>query len=257
LRRSISACFEHRRDQLTLAALNFSFLHGNLAGFLDLLDLDLLGHYLLLHDIGLDLVRLVCGRLLLLDSFEEIRLLELEIALSFRLRRLRKCFRKDAFLIGLRFGDGGCAHGLGTLDRGVALGFGGGHVGVPLDPRDIGPAHVGDVIVFVTDFFNCERDDLQPHLVHIVGAGGAHAVADHFGLLYDLFHRELPDNPAQVALQHQADQSLALLRCLGEKLFRSGLNRLGIGFDLDLRDGFHRHCDALFCVEVLLRRDVE
>src|SRR6266545_508238 len=139
LRRSISACFEHRRDQLTLAALNFSFLHGNLAGFLDLLDLDLLGHYLLLHDIGLDLVRLVCGRLLLLDSFEEIRLLELEIALSFRLRRLRKCFRKDAFLIGLRFGDGGCAHGLGTLDRGVALGFGGGHVGVPLDPRDIGP----------------------------------------------------------------------------------------------------------------------
>jgi hypothetical protein len=125
---------------------------------------------------GLDLVSLVGGRFLLLNGFEEVGLLDLEIALRFGLRSLRECFREHAFFIGLRLGDGGCAHGFGALDRRVALGFGGGHVGVLVDPGHVGSAHIGDVFVLVPDFFNGERDDLQPHIVHIVGAGGAHAV---------------------------------------------------------------------------------
>ena len=101
---------------------------------------------------------------------------------------------------------------LRALDRGVALGFGGGDVGVALDARDVGPAHVGDVLVLVADFLDGERDDLEAHLVHVVGAGGAHAVADHLRLLHDLFHRELADDAAQVAFHHQPDQAFALLR---------------------------------------------
>src|SRR4029077_1507788 len=102
--------------------------------------------------------------------------------------------------ISLRLGDGGGAHGFGAFDRRVAFGFGGSDVGVPLDPRNVGPAHVADVFVFVSDFFYREGDDFQAHFAHVVRAGGAHAVADHFRLLDDLFHRELADNAAQVAL---------------------------------------------------------
>ena len=61
---------------------------------------------------------------------------------------------------------------LGALDRGVALGFGRGDVGVALDARDVGPAHVDDVLVLVADFLDGERDDFEAHLVHVVGAGG-------------------------------------------------------------------------------------
>src|SRR5207253_9345180 len=95
------------------------------------------------------------------------------------------------------------------------------------------------------------------YLAHVVGAGGAHAVADHFRLLDDLFHSELSDDAAQVAFHHQADETLALLGRLGEKLFGGGLDRFGIRFDLDLRDGFDGYRDTLFRIEVLLGRDVE
>ena len=44
---------------------------------------------------------------------------------------------------------------------------------------------------------------------------------------------------------------------LGEELLGRGLDRFRIGLDLDLRDRFHRHGDALLGVEILLRRDVE
>ena len=100
---------------------------------------------------------------------------------------------------------------IGALDGGVALGFGGGHVGVALDARHVRPAHVGDVFVLVADFLDGERNHFQAHLVHVVGAGGAHAVAHHLRLLDDLFHRELADDAAQVAFHHQADQPFALL----------------------------------------------
>ena len=215
------------------------------------------GDDLLLHDVGLDLVGFVGLRLLPLDSFEVLGLLDFEIALRFGLLGLRERLREHAFLVGLGLGDGGFAHGFGALDRRVALGFGGGDVGVALDARDVGPAHVGDVLVLVADFLDGERDHFEPHLVHVVGAGGAHAVADHFRLLDDLFHRELADDAAQVAFHHQADQSFALLRRLGEKLLGGGQDRLGIGLHLDLRHRFDRYRDALSCVEVLLRRDVE
>ena len=208
--------------------MDFGLLHGDLTGLLHLLDLDLLSDDLLLHHIGLELIGLVGGRLLLLNGFEKVGLFDLEIALRFGLRGLRKCFCEHAFFIGLRLGDSGRAHGFGALDRCVALGFGGGHIGVPLDPRNVGPAHVADVFVFVADFLDRERDDLQSHLAHVVGAGGAHAVADHFRLLDDLFHSELSDDAAQVAFHHQADESLALLGRLGEKLFGGGLDRFGI-----------------------------
>ena len=85
----------------------------------------------------------------------------------------------------------------------------------------------------------------------------AHAVGDHLRLLDDLLDRELADDAAQVAFHHQADQAFALLRRLGQELLGRGLDRLGIGLDLDLRDRFDRDRDALLGVEVLLRRDVE
>ena len=68
--------------------------------------------------------------------------------------------------------------------------------------------------------------DLEAHLVHVVGAGGAHAVGDHLRLLDDLFDRELADDAAQVAFHHQADQALALLRRLGQELLGRGQDRL-------------------------------
>src|SRR5262249_7794839 len=136
-------------------------------------------------------------------------------------------------------------------------GFGGSDVSVPLDPRYVGPAHVGDVFVLIPDFFDRERDDLQAHLVHIVGAGGAHAVTHHFGLLHNLFHCELANDTAQMAFQDQADEPLALLWRFGKKLFGGSLNRFGIGFNFDLCDGFHRDRDALSSIEILLGRDVE
>ena len=133
---------------------------------------------------------------------------------------------EHALLVGLRLGDGRFARGFGALDGGIAIGFGGGHVGIALDARDVGPAHVGDVLVLVADFLDGERNHFEAHLVHVVGAGGAHAVAHHLRLLDDLFDRQLADDAAQVAFHHQADQALALLGRLGEELLGGGEDRL-------------------------------
>ena len=118
--------------------------------------------------------------------------------------------RQHPLLVRLRFGDGGFALRDGAPDGRVALGFGRGDVGVALDARDVRPAHVGDVLVLVLDFLDGERDHFQAHLVHVVGAGGAHALGHHLRLLDDLFHRELADDAAQVAFHHQPDQAFAL-----------------------------------------------
>lgn len=60
-----------------------------------------------------------------------------------------------------------------------------------------------------------------------------------------------------MAFHHQPDQPFARLIGLGEKLLGGGLDGFGVAFHFDLRDRFHRHGDALFGVEILLRRDVE
>src|SRR5882762_4736689 len=49
---------------------------------------------------------------------------------------------------------------------------------------------------------------------------------------------------AQVAFHHEAYQRLAILIRLGQELLGRGLNRFGVGLHFDLRDGFHRDCDA-------------
>ena len=113
-----------------------------------------------------------------------------------------------------------------AFDRCIAIGFGGGHVGVALDARHVRPAHVGDVFVLVANFLDGERNDFQAHLVHVVGAGAAHAVGNHFRLLHDFFHRELANDAAQVAFHHQPDQPLPLVIGLGQELLCSGANRL-------------------------------
>ena len=216
---------EHGGDQFAFAALDFRFLHLDLVLLFDLVDRDFFGAHLLLHDVGLNFVGLVGLRLLPLHHFQVLGLLDFEIALRFGLLGLRKRLGEHALLVGLRLGDGGFARGFRALDRGIAIGFGGGDVGVALDARDIGPAHVGDVLVLVADFFDGERDHFEPHLVHVFRAGGAHPVAHHLGLLDDLFHGELADDAAQVAFHHQTDQAFALLRRLGQELLRSGEDR--------------------------------
>ena len=157
----------------------------------------------------------------------------------------------------MRFGDRCFARCDGAPDGGIALGFGGGYIGIALDAGNVGLAHVGDVFVLVANFFDGERNYFEAHLVHVVGAGGAHAIADHLGLLHDFFDRELADDAAQVAFHHQADQAFALLIGFGEELLGGGEDRFRVGLHLDLRDGFDGDGDALLGVEILLRRDVE
>ena len=103
----------------------------------------------------------------------------------------------------------------------------------------------GDVLVLVPHLLDGEGDHLEAHLVHVVRAGRAHAVAHHLRLLDDLLHRELADDAAQVPLQHQADQPLALLVALGEELLRGGEDRLRVRLDLDLRHRLHGDRHAL------------
>ena len=255
--RSILGLLVNGGGQLAVAAQNFGVLHLDLVFLFDLVDGDFLGAHLLLHDVALDFVSLVGGGLLLLDHLQVFGLLHFEIALGFGLLGLRKRLGQHPFLVGLRFGDGGFARGHGAPDGGIAVGFGGGHVGVALDARYVGTAHVGDVLVLVADFLDGEGNHFQAHLVHVVGAGGAHAVAHHFGLLHDLFHGELADDAAQVAFHHQADEAFALVGRLGEKLLGGGENRLGIGLHFDLRYGFDGDRDTLAGVQVLFRRDVK
>ncbi len=142
----------------------------------------------------------------------------------------RSGFGGDAFLIGLCLRNGRGACRFGALDGDVAVGFGGGYFRIALDARDVRPAHVGDVFVFVADFFNGEAHDFEPHLAHVVGAGGAHAIANHFRFLHDLLDRELADDAAQVAFHHEADQAFALFRPLGQELFGCRANGLRVGF---------------------------
>ena len=184
-------------------------------------------------------------------------LLHVEVASGLGLRGERERLGEHALLIGLGLLDGGLAQRLGALDRGVALRFGRGDVGQHLDAGDVGAAHVGDVVVAVPHFLDGERDDLEAHLVHVVGAGGAHAVGDHLRLLDDLLDRQLADDAAQVAFHDQADQALALRRRLGQELLGGGEDRLVVALHLDLGDRFDGHRDALLRVEILLRRDVE
>ena len=160
-------------------------------------------------------------------------------------------------LIGLRFGDGRFAQRDRPPDGSVALGFGGGDVGIALDARDIRTPHIGDVLVLVANFLDGERDHLQPHLVHVIRAGRSHPVGHHLRLLHDLFHRELADDAAQVTFHHQADQRFPVLRRLGEELLRRSQDGFRIGLHLDLRDRLDGDGNALFGVEVLLRSDIE
>ena len=145
----------------------------------------------------------------------------------------------------------------GALDGDVAIGFGSGYFRVALDARDVRPAHVGDVLVLVAHFFQGEAHDFEPHLVHVVGAGGAHAIGNHFRFLHDLLHRELADDSAQMAFHHQADQAFALLGPLGQELLRCCADRLRVGLHFDLGDRFDGDGDALLGVKALLRSDVK
>src|ERR1019366_8621648 len=169
--------------QFLLATQDFGLLHLHLLLFFDLLDLHSLGGHLLLHDIGLDLVRFVGLRLLAFYQFVVGRFLHFEIALRLGLPRQGSRFSRDALLVGLRLGDGRFPQRNGAPDGGGAFRFGGGDVGVALDARHVWPPHVGDVLVLVTHFLDGERNHLDSHLVHVVGTGGAHPIGDHFGLL--------------------------------------------------------------------------
>src|SRR5208282_3531792 len=248
---------QHGRDQFLFAAVDFRVLDFDLSFLFDLLHPHAFGGDLLLHDVGLNVVGLVGLRLLLLRDFKVLRFLDLEVALRFSLLGLGERLRQHALLVGLRSRNRRFTGCHGALDGGVALGFGGGDVSIALDPGNVGLAHVGDVFVLVFHFLDGERDHLQAHLVHVVGAGGAHAVAHHLGLLDDFFHGELSDDPAQMAFHHQTNQAFALLIGLGEELLGRGINRFGVGLHLDLRNRLDGYGDALFGIEILLWSDVK
>ena len=211
----------------------------------------------MLHDVRLNVVRLVGLRLLFFRDFEILRFLNLEVALRLGLLGLGECLCQHALLVGLRLGNCSFPRCHGTLDRSVALGFGGRDVGVAFNAGDVGLAHVGDVLVLVADLFNGEGNYLEAHLVHVIGAGGAHAIAHHLRLLDNFFDGELSDDAAQMAFHDQADQAFALLIAFGEELLGRGKNRLFVGLYLDLRHGFDGDGYALFGVQILLRSHVE
>ena len=196
---------QYSGDELFLAPRDLGLLNLHLLLFLDLLYAHGFSDDLLLHDVRLDLVRLVRLRLLLLDAFHVLRALHFELALCVGLFRQRCRLGFDALLIGLRFRDRRLALRLCALDRGVALRFGSGDIRVAFDARDVRAAHVADVFILVLHFFDREGDDLQTHLRHVAGARGTHAIGDHLRLLHDLFDCELADDSAQVTFHHQAD----------------------------------------------------
>ena len=125
---------QYRRNQFFLAAIDFRFLYFDLLFFFDLHDLHLLGDDLLLHDVGLDVVRFVGLRLLLLGDFEYCAFL------ISRSRCASACLawkRSGPYapLIGLR---------LATADRAAPRAgwryhdrLSGGNVGVALDACDV------------------------------------------------------------------------------------------------------------------------
>ena len=160
-------------------------------------------------------------------------------------------------MIGLRFGNSGGPGRFGALDGNVAVGFCRGHFRIALDAGDVRATHVGDVLVLVAHFFECEAHDLEPHLVHVARVGGAHAVRDHLRLFHDLLDGELADDPTQMAFHHEPNQALALFRPLGQELLRRGADGHRIGLHLDLGNGLHRDGHALLRVEALLRSHVK
>src|SRR5271168_2485998 len=192
-------------DGLDALALDFGVLHFDLRFALHLLYFHGFGNDLLLHDVGFNFVGFVGRGLGFLGHLEVAGFLEIQITFGFGLLGKRGGFREDAFLIGLRFGNGCGALRFGALDGDVALGFGGGNFRYQLDAGDIGAAHVGDVFVFVANFFNGEAHDVEAHFVHVRSAVGTHALADHFRLFDELFDGELADDAAQMAFHHQAD----------------------------------------------------
>ena len=143
------------------------------------------------------------------------------------------------------------ATSLGAADGGVALGFGTGNLGIPLDARDVGTAHVGDVLLLGANFLNGEGDDFEAHLGHITGAGGAHPVSHHFGLFDDLFDGELANDPAEMTFHDEADESFTVVTALGEELLGCGDDRFRVALNFDLGDRFHSVGDALAGLDIL------
>ncbi len=195
--------------------------------------------------------------MLLFHGLEVFGFLDFKIALRLRLLGQRQSLSQYALLVRLRSCNCGRTLRFRALDGGIALGFSRGNVGVALDPRHVGPAHVRNVLVLVADFLDGERDHFQSHLAHVVGTSRAHAVGDHLRLFHDLLDRELSNDAAQVAFHHQPDQPFAFVRRLGQELLGGGLNRDRVRLHFDLGHGFYRHRDALIGVKVLLRSHVE
>ena len=243
--------------QLQLLALDLRLLHLRLLFALHPLDSYLLGNNLLLHDVGLQLVGLVRTGLLRAHGGLVFRLLQVEVALRLRLAGEGSRLGDLPLLIGLRASHRCRPLGFGPPNRRVAFCLRRGNVRLALDAGDVRLAHVGDVVVHVANFADRERDDLQPHLVEVLGAGAPNFVGDHFGLLHDLLDRQLAHDAAEMPLHDQADEALAFFLLFVQKLFGRGLNALRIRFDLDLRDRLDRHGDALRGVKVLRRGDVE
>ena len=115
----------------------------------------------------------------------------------------------------------------------------------------------GDVLVLVPHLLDGEGDHLEAHLVHVVRAGRAHAVAHHLRLLHDLLDSELADDAAQMAFHDKAYEAFALVGQFREELFGCGKDGLLVRADFDLGDGFDGYGDTLFGIEILLRGDVE
>src|SRR5271165_5591768 len=206
---------EHGGDEFAFAARDFRVLYFDLGFALDLLHFHGFGNDLLLHHVGFNLIRFIGRGLGFLGHFQVAGFLDVQIALGFGLFGQRGSFREDTLLVSLRFGYRGGALRFGALDGDVAFGFGSGYFRYQLDARDIRAPHVGDVFVLVANFFDGEAHNVETHFVHIRGARGTHALADHFRLFHQLLDGELADDAAQMALHHQADQTFPLLRALG------------------------------------------
>src|SRR6185437_14457822 len=248
---------QHSGDQFLLVALDLGLLHLHLRLFFNLLHLHLFGDNLLLHHVRLQLIGLVRRRLLTLRRLGKLCLLHVEIALRLCLLRQRHRLREHALLVRRRLRHRGFAQCNRAPDRRIALRFHCRNLRVALDACNVGPPHVGDVLVLVAHFLDGEAHHHEPHLAHVLGACRAHALAHHFRLFHNLLDRELADDAAQMAFHYQPDQAFALLRRLVQELLGRGHDALLVGSHLDLRHSFHRHRHALPRIKILLRRHVE
>ena len=217
--RSTSAGFKHSRDQFALAALDFRVLHLDLLFALYPLDAHLLGDYLLLHDVGLDIIGLVGGGLLLAHSRHVVGPLQFEVALGFGLLGRRRRFRHDALLVGLRPGDRRFAHRLGALDRRVAARL----LLSAISAFRLIAAMSGKPMFMMYSFLSrtslIVNDTISRPILSMSSADvAAHSVRHHLRLLHDLLDRQLADDAAQVAFHHQPNQPFALNGVLGQQL---------------------------------------